>query len=374
VLTVSLSRITATMFTTSGVLLVLARTGSPALAGATSAAAVLPGAISGPLFGAWLDVAARRRVLIVFDQLTSVAALAALVALAGHGPNWTLPVVAIAYSVTRPFSAGSFTSALAVLAGPELLDQAGAVEATTTNLAFVVGPAVAAAIAGAASPAIAIDVQIGMTLVGAALMASNPAFEARDGERAQSASVAIRAGVRLLLRDRPLRAAGTASTLAAFGWGLMGIGFPLYAERTLHAGAHAGGYLWAAMAAGSIIGTFALAGKPTPSRVARSYLAVGGSALLWPLAHGLALGILLLCATGITEGPAYSGSIAIRLRRTPQAVRGQVAMTLVGIALVAASAGTAVAGAIDDVLPLIIAFVAVNLGAALAATRIGEDG
>jgi hypothetical protein len=128
------------------------------------------------------------------------------------------------------------------------------------------------------------------------------------------------------------------------------------------------------MAAGSIIGTFALAGKPTPVRVALSYIGVGSSALLWPLAHVLALGIALLCLTGITEGPAYSGSISIRLRRTPQAVRGQVAMTLSGLALVAVSAGNVIAGAIDDVFPLIVVFLAVNLCAALAATRIAEPG
>src|ERR1039457_2868732 len=45
VLTVLLSRCSAAMFITSGVLLVLARTGSAPLAGATAAAAVLPGAL-----------------------------------------------------------------------------------------------------------------------------------------------------------------------------------------------------------------------------------------------------------------------------------------------------------------------------------------
>ena len=89
VLTVSLSRITSSMFITSGVLLVLGRTGSAGLAGLTAAASTLPGALSGPVLGAWLDVARRRRVLIVADQLLSVVALLAIVALAGHAPDWT---------------------------------------------------------------------------------------------------------------------------------------------------------------------------------------------------------------------------------------------------------------------------------------------
>src|SRR5262249_59600132 len=91
-------------------LLVRARTGTAPLAGATAAAATLPGALSGPLLGAWLDVAKHRRVLIVADQTVSVIGLLGVVALAGHAPNWTVPAVTALYSVTRPLSSGSFFS------------------------------------------------------------------------------------------------------------------------------------------------------------------------------------------------------------------------------------------------------------------------
>ena len=148
-LTVSLSRMTGAMFITSGVLLVLGRTGSAGLAGLTAAASTLPGALSGPVLGAWLDVARRRRVLIVVDQLLSVVALLAILALAGHAPDWTVPAVAVLYSVTRPFSSGSFVSALAEVAGPELLERASAIEATSLNLGIVVGPALAGGLVGA---------------------------------------------------------------------------------------------------------------------------------------------------------------------------------------------------------------------------------
>jgi MFS-type transporter involved in bile tolerance (Atg22 family) len=89
------------MFAVAGVLLVLRRTGSAPLAGATAAAAMVPAAVSGPILGAWLDVARSRRLLMVIDQLSSAVCLLALVALAGHAPNWTLPAVAVLYSVTR---------------------------------------------------------------------------------------------------------------------------------------------------------------------------------------------------------------------------------------------------------------------------------
>lgn len=370
VLTVSFSRIGVTMFGTAGVLLVLARTGSTALAGATAAAATLPAALSGPVLGAWLDVARSRRVLMVIDQLSSVVTLLALVALAGHAPDWTVLVVAALYSVTRPFSSGTFFSAMAELAGPELLDQASAIEASSLNMSFVVGPALAGLLSGAASPAIAVIVEAGVMLTSTVFVAINPAFEARPAERADSAGHALRQGFRALTGIQVLRATAIASTLAAFGWGMMMVGFPLYASRTLHAGAHAGGYLWAALALGSIIGTFVLAGQPAPRRMAASYAILGLSALAWPLVHELALGIALVGLTGFLEGPAWSGSIAIRQRHTPPAVRAQLQVTLTGIGLVAAAAGSVVGGVAHRPLPLFIAFTAINLVAAFGLSRI----
>ncbi|HET8980210.1 MAG TPA: MFS transporter [Solirubrobacteraceae bacterium] len=364
VLTVGLSRTSATMFNTAGVLLILARTHSAALAGVTAAAAVLPGAVTGPVLGAWLDVARRRRVLIVFDQLLSVVALIAIVAVAGHAPDWTIPAITVLYSATRPLSVGSFFSALAEIAGPELLDQASAVEATSLNLSVIVGPALAGVLAGIIGAAATVEVQAALTLVVAALVAANPAFEARGPERAASVSHALRAGLTALSRERVLLATSFSSGLAAFGWGLMLVGFPLYAARSLHAGAHASGYLWAAVAAGSILGTFGLRGSPSLRRVGLSYGALGVSALAWPVAGTLAAGIGLIGLTGFLEGPAYSGTIALRQRHAPASVRAQVMTTLNGATGAALAAGAALGGALADPGALIVAFTAVNLVAA----------
>jgi MFS family permease len=372
VLTVSLSRVSVTMFGISGVLLVLSRTGSAPLAGATAAAAVLPAALSGPLLGAWLEVAQDRRVLIVADQMLSIIGLLAILALAGHAPGWTVLAAAAAYGITRPLSAGSFQAAIAQLSGPELLDHASTIEASSLNASFVVGPALAGALAGATSPAVAILVQIGLTVVVAALIAVNPVFDARPEHRVASVGQAVREGLSAIGRNRVLRATTFASVLAALGWGLMSVTFPLYAAGTLHAGAHAGGYLWAAVAGGSLIGTFALRGRPTLRRVALSYGVLGVSALLWPFAGTLAVGILLIGLTGFLEGPAYSGTIALRQRHAPPAVRAQVMTTLNGTAMVAVSAGAAIGGAVHDPIPTIIAFCVINLVASAVATgRLG---
>ncbi|MDQ6817367.1 MAG: MFS transporter [Actinomycetota bacterium] len=374
VATVLFSRLTGTMFNVSGVLLVLERTGSAPLAGITSAAAVLPGALTGPVLGAWLDVARCRRVLVVADQLLSAGALAGLVALAGDAPQWTLPAMAFFYSVTRPFSAGTFTSALAEIVGVELLGTASAIEASSLNLAFIVGPGLAGALAGAYGAGAVVLLQAGLTVVVAFLIAMNPVFETRPAERAEGVSHALRDGLRALAHDRVLRATNSATMLATLGWGFMVVGFPLYAARTLHAGAHAGGYLWGALAAGSILGTVAISGARSLGRVAVSYLALGLSALAWPLAHSLGLGIALVGLTGFLEGPAFSGTIAIRQRQAPAAVRAQVLTTMMSLGLVASALGAVVGGAIHTPEASVIAFTAVNTLAALIAFRASRAG
>jgi len=366
--TVSLSRMIATMFNTAGVLLILERTGSAPLAGLTAAAAVVPAAITGPALGAWLDVARRRRALIVFDQLLSVVGLVAIVLLAGHAPNWTVPAVTVIYSVTRPLTQGSFFSSLAVVAGPELLDRASAIEATSLNLAVVVGPVLAGTLAGVIGPAKTVELQAALTVAVAALVAVNPVFDlGRAADRPESLSHALRTGLRAMARQRVIVITTFTGSLASCSWGLMLVGFPLYAVQTLHSAAHATGYLWAAVAGGSILGTFILHGRPSLRRVGLSYGTLGLSALLWPLAGSLAAGFALILLTGFLEGPAYSGTIALRQRYAPLAARAQVMTTVTSIQQLMMSAGAAIGGAVHRPDILIAMFVAVNLVAAAGA-------
>ncbi len=366
--TVSLSRISATMFNTAGVLLILARTGSPPLAGITAAAGVVPAAVTGPVLGAWLDVARRRRLLIVMDQALSVLGLIAIVLLAGHAPDWTVPAVTVIYSLTRPLTQGSFFSSLAVVAGPELLDRASAIEATSLNLAVVIGPVLAGTLAGIIGAAHTVELQAGVTVVVAVLVTINPVFDLhRSEDRPTSVSHALRTGLRALAGQRVLRATTASQCLASASWGLMLVGFPLYAAQTLHSPSHTSGYLWAAVGAGSILGTFILHGTPSMRRVGLSYGCLALSALLWPLAGSLAVGVVLILFTGFLEGPAYSGTIALRQRYAPPGSRAQVMTTVTSIQQLTMSAGAAIGGAVHRPVTLVFMFVGVNLVAAIAA-------
>src|SRR5436190_23918455 len=133
--TATVTRLADEMFSVGVVLLVLERTGSAGLAGATVAAVTLPCIVSGPLLGAWLDRTGRRRRVMILDQMLAATTLVGIVALAGHAPDWTLPLVALLAGVTWPLSFGGFTSLIPVIVPDELLSQANALEATSFNFA-----------------------------------------------------------------------------------------------------------------------------------------------------------------------------------------------------------------------------------------------
>ena len=54
---------------------------------------------------------------------------------------------------------------------------------------------------------------------------------------------------------------------------------------------------------------------------------------------------MLVCLTGVLEGPAFAGSVAIRQRYPPPAVRAQVISTIMSVTLTASALGSAAGGA-----------------------------
>ena len=343
----AIARVPAAMWGVAVALLVLQRTGSLSLAGVTVAAGSLPAAVSGPWLGAWLDVARSRRALMALDLLTGLAALVGLLLLAGHGPQWTLPLAGLAYGVTSPLSTGAFRSVLPELVGPELWARANTMEATSVNLAYIVGPAVAGAIAGAAGPAAAVDVQMGLFAVTLALILTSTVFELRAAERPVGLKRTVVGGLKALWTIVPLRAVSAASLFSVMGWGALNVGFPAYAVL-VGAGAHASGYLWAAISLGSVISAFAFARfaarLSTIALMAGSSVAMACSAALWPLAGNLAVALALVTLTGVLEGPALAAFFTVRQRYTPPALRGQVFSTISSFTLAGMAIGSGLAG------------------------------
>jgi predicted MFS family arabinose efflux permease len=347
---VAVARATGSMFNVAGVLLIFGRTHDLALAGLVVAAATLPAAVTGPFLGGWLDVTSNRRRLLVLDRVLSAMALGALLLLAGHAPNWLLPLAALLYGITSPLSEGAFTSLLPEVAGASLLGIANAFEAASWNAAFIVGPALAGVIAATAGAAAAVEVQLAIGLVLAVLIARDETFELRP-EHAEpvpeSVLHAVREGLRAIWRVVPLRWNTVIDCFYVLAWGTLSVSLPAYAVA-VGAGAHASGYMWAAISAGSLVSGFALrrrAGGPAPRRLIGGYfLAMAASAAVWPLAGNLAAALVLIFVTGLFDGPPLVALITVRQRVSPAHLRAQIFTTAASLHYAVFAAGAAGAG------------------------------
>jgi MFS family permease len=344
------TRATGTMFIVGGPLLVIERTGSLTLAGLVVGAETLAGAITGPFLGAWLDVTASRRRLLLLDRAITTVALVAILLLAGHGPDWLLVLVAALYGATTPLSSGAFSIVLPELAGPDLLLIANTFEATSINMSFIAGPALAGVIAGVADAAAVLLVQITVGIVLGILIVGDQTFELRpeqDGTAPSRIRQAVEEGLSSLWRIVPLRWNTLVGMIYVTGWGMLNVGFPAYAVK-VGAGAHNSGYMWAAVAVGSMASAFALRGVVKRLRarhlIGSSFLMMAVSAAVWPLAGGLAAALALICLTGALEGPSLVALIAVRQRLAPPHLRGQVFSTASSLDAVAVGIGAAVAG------------------------------
>src|SRR3954466_10331270 len=183
------------MFGVALVLLVLERSGSAALAGATVAAITLPSVLTGPVLGAWLDLTGRRRRLMVYDQIVISVALVGIALLAGHGPDPLLPLLAFLAGLTYPLSFGGFTSMIPTLVPEELLAPANSLEASSFNFALIVGPALAGGgargvgpalaggIAAVAGPEAALLTEVGLTLASLGLIVAIPGIDGSGRRR-----------------------------------------------------------------------------------------------------------------------------------------------------------------------------------------------
>ncbi len=385
--TATITRFADEMFSVGVVLLVLERTGSAALAGATVAAVTLPSLVTGPVLGAWLDRSGRRRQVMVLDQLLAATSVAGIVVLAGHAPDFVVPLVALVAGITWPLSFGGFTSLIPVIVPDELLAQANALEATSFNMAVIAGPALAGTISALAGPDVSLMVEAALTIAVIGLIASIPEMDARapTADPARPLSAIVRDGLRVLASTPALRSVTAAGALNLGGLGLLTIGFPFFATHELGVDRSVSGYMWAAFAAGSAIGALTLVRLQTrfaPERVVLGAITVLGCImLLWPLAGSLPVALALIALGGLADGPGLAATFGARQRWTPRELLGQIFTTAASLKVGAFAMGAACAGPAVNTLgargTLVLAagvqFIAVSAGLVLGRGRGRSD-
>src|SRR6266545_755905 len=368
-LAATLARLASEMFPVAVVLLVLGRTGRIALAAAAVAASTLPGVVTGPVLGAWLDRTAHRRAALASNQVVLGASLLAILAAAGRAPGWALLLLAALAGLTAPLATGGFTSMIPSLVPERLLLKANALEASSFNTAAIAGPALAGAVAAGQGPAAAVALEAALSGLALLAIVRLPRV-ARVASRANASMAAtIRQGLRHLAGTPVLRGVTVATTVALGGLGLLTLALPFLAER-LGAGQAGAGYLWAALEAGGMAGALAgtrlLAGWP-PQRVVLAGLALLGLLMAaWPLAPSFPLALLLVVLAGVLEGPAFAATFATRQRWSPVDLRGQIFTTAASLKMGAFAVGGALvaAGAVH----VLAALLGMAAGAALGSS------
>jgi predicted MFS family arabinose efflux permease len=326
------------------VLLVLDRTGSPALAGALVAALTLPALVTGPLLGAWLDRTPHRRLAFVANEVLLVCALVGVLTVAGHGPSWAVVLLGSLAGLTLPVLTGGFTGLIAPLVPAELLRRAYGAESTSYNVAGVAGPALAGAVAAWSPTAAALGcVGLSVFALVAVLRVPMPSPSGATGGLLR----AVAAGLLHLARTPPLRSVTVATTLSFLGMGAFPVVFPALAVQVGGSRA-ASGALFSGFAIGALLGSLAVAARaPRTGPLRLGLLGISGLVVVFAalaVAPSLPTALALVVLAGAFEGPVLSSTLTVREQHSPAAMRTQVVTTAASIKFGAYALGAAIGG------------------------------
>jgi MFS family permease len=230
-----------------------------------------------------------------------------------------------------------------------VLPRAYGFEAISYNIAGIAGPALAGVVAGAAGASWAIVATGAVSLVAAVVIARVPIVPVTDAGRQFVA--ALRAGLSLLWRVRPLRAVTVATTVGQMWFGLIVVAFPLLAHQLGHPRA-AGGLLFSVFAVGALAGSVAYA--RVAARVPEEPAAMVGFGLFAVALAGigaaptLTLALVAAFVAGLFDGPLLAATLNLRQRFAPAWLRTQVFTTAASLKIGAFAVGSALAGPMAD--------------------------
>jgi MFS family permease len=326
-------------------------TGSGAAVGAVLAVQAVPRAVLMLLGGVLSDRFTPLRVMAVSAAARAavLAVLAALV-LSGRGQSWELFGVAVLLGAIGAFFYPSRTAALTAVVEPDLLEPANSALQVATQLAMILGPAVAGVLVArfGGGPAFAIDAA-GFALAAVALV---PLLAPRSAARPASSGLLadVLAGIRYMSDDRLRR------TLLAVVIGLnFAVNGPFEVGVTVLArqrwgGPVALGVVLAAFGLGSLLGAFGVG--LLRGRIPLGWLMVADCA-----AFGLGFPVLGLFASPWPAAAASAGMAIVNVsmavlglswlqRHTPPELIGRVMSVVMTGAMATAPLSYALAGAL----------------------------
>ena len=282
------------------------------------------------LFGGLLADAMNRRKLMMITQgsLFFVSATLALLTLAGQVTPMTLYVVTVFLALFSSLESPSRQAIVTNLVPTEDLSRALAISSTQRQIATIAGPSLAGVVIAVAGPAVCYAVDaISWLVMLASLALIRTQLPERGGWRTITMG-SLREGFRFvwghavifpfLMMDLGANLFGTVRSL-----------FPIYARDILAVGPQGLGILYAASAAGALLGAFGFSLWGSVRRAGRWILVgvtiYGLCLLFFATSHIFWLSILFLIGSGIGDTISAILRSTINQLSTPDQLRGRMA-------------------------------------------------
>ncbi|NEK84303.1 MFS transporter [Blastococcus saxobsidens] len=331
-------RLPSSMVPLALLLMVQQQTGSYAVAGLAAATLGIASAAMAPVLGRLADRRGPRRLLLTQAALYPLL-LAVLVAVVlGNAPDALVVAASGLAGASTPLVSGT-VRALWSRTDPRTRPTAYALDATATELVFVVGPAMVAALAVLATPAWGLAVAGTLGAVGALGVAR--------AARSWVPQVAPRTSLFSTVRAPGMPRVLVSGSALMLGFGALEVAIPAFADSTGRPGIS--GLLLAVWALGSVAGGLWFGARVLSASLPRQYrwllfgVTIGLAPLAW-VSSPWALGVLLFLggtaiAPTLTVQNSLVGSIA-PVHATTEAFTWLSTMT-VGASAVGAALGGA---------------------------------
>lgn len=308
--------------------LVYRLTGSVALLGVTTFAALLPILFIGPLAGAWIDRHDKRRLLILVQGLLALQAgsLALLTALDAIGPRLII-VMSLVLGVLNAFDTPLRQSQIgAFVDRRDDLPNALALNAMLFNSGRFIGPPLAGLLLGLTSEAACFAINaLSFTAlaVGVACIRVAPPSRA-----AGSIGEVFREGLRYVWTEYPARMQILILAVVNITASSYAVLLPVFAREIFAGDARMLGWLWGAAGAGAFLGTIFLATRKRLKSLVR--VVVGGaglgaiSLLLFSYNRYLPLALAAMAGVGFGISVCNVGVNMLLQGAAPDHLRGRV--------------------------------------------------
>jgi MFS family permease len=324
-------------------LMVQQQTGSYAVAGLASATLGIASAVMAPVLGRLADRRGPRSILLAQAAAYPLLLALLIAVVLGSGPVWLVLAASALAGASTPLVSGT-VRALWSRVDERVRGTAFALDATATELVFVVGPSLVAVLAVAATPALAVGLAGVLALFGALGVATSRATRSYvpvTGPRTGMFATVLAPGMpRLLL-------SGSALML---GFGALEVAIPAFADAAGSPGLS--GLLLAVWSLGSVAGGLWFGARVLSTSLPRQYrllllgVTIGLAPLAW-VSSPWALGVLLFLG-GTAIAPTLTVQNTLVGTMAPVHATTEAFTWLSTIAVGASAIGAAVGGALIE--------------------------